>query len=220
MRLRGGSFRCHYPEDDYHVRLGEWLDVSNTPDCDVVEVRFQDSLRNVTYEYVHTQIFAPRRTVETTTSSHEEGKILTQLPDVHLLILDSVSSPQFMRSMPKSLRFLKEEMGAINFRHVSKVGLNSRPNAFPLLLGMFTERRANLANRKYNKLCYYAANTGKPLLNGGDYCEKPLDDEPFVGFEFKRQGYKTMMAEDWALGAFMWPSCKAFARTPVDHYMR
>ncbi|KAH7694056.1 Protein K03A11.4 [Aphelenchoides avenae] len=86
-------------------------------------------------------------------------------------------------------------MGAINFRHVSKVGMNSRPNAFPLLFG-------------------------KPLHNEWEYCQKPLDDEPFVGFEFKRRGYKTMMAEDWALGALMWPDCKAFTRPPVDHYMR
>lgn len=47
-----------------------------------------------------------------------------------------------------------------------------------------------------------------------------LDDEPFVGFEYRRHGYRTMMSEDWALGVFNWPSARGFARTPVDHYLR
>ncbi|KAH7705059.1 Protein K03A11.4 [Aphelenchoides avenae] len=193
----GCEFRCHYPKDDYHARLGEWQYISQTPDCDVVEVRCRDDYGNVTYEYVHTQIFVPRPAKEATPASHGKGQILSRPPDVHLFILDSVSSPQFMRSMPKSLRFLEEEMGAINFRHVSKVAMNSRPNAYALFFG-----KQSLTDEEW------------------DYCRKPLDDEPFVGFEFKRRGYKTMMAEDWALSALMWPGCKAFTRTPVDHYMR
>ncbi|KAH7687786.1 Protein K03A11.4, partial [Aphelenchoides avenae] len=194
---RGCEFRCHYPKDDYHARLGQWKDISKTPDCDVVEVRCRDDSGSVSYEYVHTQIFVPRPAVEATPASHGKSQILSRPPDVHLLILDSVSSPQFMRSMPKSLRFLEEEMGEINFRHVSKVGQNSRPNAYALFFGK------------------------QPLTEDEwEYCRTPLDDEPFVGFEFKRRGYKTMMAEDWALGVLMWPDCKAFTRTPVDHYMR
>ncbi|KAH7708218.1 Protein K03A11.4 [Aphelenchoides avenae] len=160
----GCEFRCHYPKDDYHARLGEWLDISKTPDCDVVEVRCRDNSSSVTYEYLHTQIFVSRPAVEATPTQRARREILTRPPDVHLFILDSVASTQFMRCMPKSLRFLEEEMGAINFRYVSKVGLNSRPNAFPLLLG-------------------------KQLHNEWDYCQKPLDEEPFVGFEFKRRGY-------------------------------
>ncbi|KAH7705058.1 Protein K03A11.4 [Aphelenchoides avenae] len=191
----GCEFRCHYPKDDYHARLGRWLDISKRPDCDVVEVRCRDD-SNVFYEYVHTQIFVPRRAVEAKPASHAGGRSFSRPADVHLLILDAVSSTQFIRSMPKSLRFLEEEMGAINFRHVSKVADNSRPNAYALFFG-----KQPLTDEEW------------------EYCRKPLDDEPFVGFEFKRRGYKTMMAEDWALGAFTWSNCKGFNRTPVDHYM-
>ncbi|KAH7708216.1 Protein K03A11.4 [Aphelenchoides avenae] len=191
----GCEFRCRYPKDDYHARLGRWMDISKRPDCDVIEVRCRDD-SNVFYEYVHTQIFVPRRAVEAKPASHAGGRSFSRPPDVHLFILDSVSSPQFMRSMPKSLRFLEEEMGAINFRHVSKVADNSRPNAYALFFG-----KQSLTEDEW------------------DYCEKSMYYEPFVGFEFTRRGYKTMMAEDWAAGALMWPRCKAFTRTPVDHYM-
>ncbi|KAH7710971.1 Protein K03A11.4, partial [Aphelenchoides avenae] len=129
---KGCEFRCHYPKDDYNSRLGEWSDISNTPDCDVIEVRCLDGSGNVTYEYVHAQIFVPRPTAEATTASRAVEQNPRRPPDVHLFILDSVSATQFMRSMPKTLRFLEEEMGAINFRHVSKVGMNSRPNAYAM----------------------------------------------------------------------------------------
>uniref|UniRef100_A0A915D3J9 Sulfatase N-terminal domain-containing protein n=1 Tax=Ditylenchus dipsaci TaxID=166011 RepID=A0A915D3J9_9BILA len=37
---------------------------------------------------------------------------------------------------------------------------------------------------------------------------------------FKKLGYKTMIAEDWARGAFNWPGCTGFNTQPTDHYMR
>ncbi|KAH7713631.1 Protein R03G8.3 [Aphelenchoides avenae] len=55
-------------------------------------------------------------------------------------------------------------------------------------------------------------------MNG--FCYKHLDNETFIGFEYQRKGYVTMMSEDWAAGVFNWPNCKGFAKPPVDHYMR
>lgn len=59
-----------------------------------------------------------------------------------------------------------------------------------------------------------------PETDTNGFCSKYLDNETFVGFEFQRQGYVTMMSEDWAQGVFNWPGCKGFAKPPVDHYMR
>ncbi|KAH7723870.1 Protein K03A11.4 [Aphelenchoides avenae] len=174
------EFRCHYPQGDYKSRLGEWLNISLTPDCDVFEVHCRDGSGNTTYEYVHTQIFTNRTGVVT---------------HVHIIIFDAVSSPQLMRSMSKSLRFLGEELGAINFRYLNKVGLNSRPNAYTMLFGNDPDDWA--------------------------VCKKALDNEPFIGFEYQRRGYKTMMAEDNSFGsALNWPNCTGFEKTHFNHYMR
>ncbi|KAH7723866.1 Protein Y73F8A.35 b [Aphelenchoides avenae] len=120
-------------------------------------------------------------------------------PDVHILIFDSVSSAQLMRSMPKSLRFLEEELGAINFRYLNKVAHNSRPNGYAMFLG-----------RLHNA----SGDTDEWAL-----CKKALDNEPFIGFEYRRRGYKTMMAEDYGQG-WNWPGCKGFEKTHFDHYMK
>lgn len=43
----------------------------------------------------------------------------------------------------------------------------------------------------------------------------------FHNFSFIIQkGYKTMMAEDWALGVFNWPECSGYKTQPTTHYMR
>ncbi|KAH7725879.1 Protein R03G8.3 [Aphelenchoides avenae] len=196
--LTGCEFRCHYPQGDYQTRLGEWLNISLTPDCDVVEVHCRDASGNITYEYAHTQIFTNRTSVVTPSPVPKNASI--RPPDVHILVLDSVSSPQLMRSMPKSLRFLEEQLDAINFRYLNKVGHNSRPNSYPMFFGRF--------------------HNASDDPDAWTYCRKALDNEPFIGFEYQRRGYKTMMAEDWVSGVLNWPNCKGFEKTHFDHYMR
>uniref|UniRef100_A0A914C5C7 Uncharacterized protein n=1 Tax=Acrobeloides nanus TaxID=290746 RepID=A0A914C5C7_9BILA len=99
--------------------------------------------------------------------------------------------------MPRTLHYLKEKYGAISFPYFNKVGLNSRPNGYALLLG-----------KAYADF--------KPT-----FCSIPLDYDQFIGYEFKEAGYKTLMSEDWAKGVFNYPDCKGFTNsTPMDHYMR
>lgn len=63
---------------------------------------------------------------------------------------------------------------------------------------------------------------GPPIdIPTDELCSRNLENESFVGFEFSREGYKTMFAEDWINGALTWPpNCEGFMHAPTDHYMR
>lgn len=44
-----------------------------------------------------------------------------------------------------------------------------------------------------------------PLINqsesgGRDFCKVPLDDKNFIAFDFQKEGFRTMMTEDWSIG--------------------
>lgn len=126
------GFRCRYPVDDYHARVGEWTNATETPECDIIQVRCADTSGNITYEYLHSQVFVPwhlRKAEEALAGNPNRP------PDVHMLILDSTSSPQLMRSMPKSVRFMEEEMGAINFRYVTNIKPSSRASSYAMTMG-------------------------------------------------------------------------------------
>uniref|UniRef100_A0A915E0L4 Sulfatase N-terminal domain-containing protein n=1 Tax=Ditylenchus dipsaci TaxID=166011 RepID=A0A915E0L4_9BILA len=131
-----------------------------------------------------------------------------------MIVLDSVSRSRFLRSLPKSLYFLQEDLEAITYHHLNKVGLNSMPNAFAFLFG-----------RQMEPLPKSPLHEQKVLPDPGfDYktrCSENLDNETSWIFAiFKKLGYKTMIAEDWAKGAVNWPDCVGFKNQPTDHYMR
>ncbi|KAH7725882.1 Protein R03G8.3 [Aphelenchoides avenae] len=200
------EFRCNYPKNDYEATLGSWLKISHTPDCDVLEVRCMDSSGSVVYEYAHVHVYVANRSRSGTPKG--PGK---RPPDVHVLVLDSVSMAGIIRSMPRSMRFLQEEMGAVRFPYLNKVELNTRPNAYAMFFGWqpFPISEAGPFNEGFSADVDYDR-----------ACKTPLDDQPFIGFEFQRRGYKTMMSDDWVQGWQNWAYCTGFTRTPTDHYMR
>ncbi|TKR60617.1 hypothetical protein L596_027839 [Steinernema carpocapsae] len=141
------------------------------------------------------------------TTEQQEG---IENPDVLLLVVDSVSSSSMVRALQSTIHLLREEFDAVVFRHLNKVGLNSRPNGFAFLAG---KQIYNIKKNPYS-------NTIHADLSHKEWCKEALDNQSFVSFAFRNAGYKTMMAEDWAHGVFNWPNCTGFTGKPVDHYMR
>lgn len=56
-----------------------------------------------------------------------------------------------------------------------------------------------------------------PLLLDNNWCMLPYLSPISEIFQI---GYKSLIAEDWAMGVFNFPNCKGFNRAPVTHYMR
>ncbi|KAE9547584.1 hypothetical protein FO519_009205 [Halicephalobus sp. NKZ332] len=203
-------YRCLHPKDDHALIYSNWIPIVNgtRPRCDVIEVNCSkvnaDGTpgKNVYYRYLHAQVFRP---------DEAEGiQDNLKKPDVHIILFDSVSESQFVRSMPKTRHVLREYYESISFRHLNKIGLNSRPNGFALLMGKaIYPVKKSLISRGHN-IDY----------QNKSYCNKYLNNDQFIGFRFQDDGYVTMMNEDWSLGVFNWPDCKGFQEKPTDHYMR
>uniref|UniRef100_A0A914QIG1 Uncharacterized protein n=1 Tax=Panagrolaimus davidi TaxID=227884 RepID=A0A914QIG1_9BILA len=204
-------FRCLFPKSDYSLIFGNWTIIENgtRPPCDIVEVECQKEEENGTftsfYKFLHPQIYQQQETAKNISSKENLEK-----PDVHLIIFDSVSESQFIRSVPKTIHMLRENYEAITFRHLNKIGLNSRPNGFAMLLGKAI----------YETLKSPMSQGYKSDYKNESFCKQFLDGDQFIGHRFQDDGYITLMSEDWALGVFNWPGCKGFKTKPTDHYMR
>ncbi|KAI6237923.1 hypothetical protein M3Y95_00315900 [Aphelenchoides besseyi] len=202
-------FRCLFPVDDWNLRFGSWIHINSTakPQCDVFDV--QCSVAGITtYKFLHAQIFE---------QPPLKVKPLPNTPDVHMIVLDSVSMSQFFRSMPMTLHFLRTEMDAVIFPYANKVGLNSRPNAYGFMIG---ERAEALPPNPWGR--------ANPHGRSTELCKKALDTENVIMLDYKKQGFRTMMNEDWvqadtsinAIGIFNWPTCTGFKKPPADHFMK
>ncbi|VDO72688.1 unnamed protein product [Heligmosomoides polygyrus] len=103
------------------------------------------------------------------------------MPDVYLLILDSVSTFMAKRGLPKTIAYLKDHMGAVQMEFLNKVGINSRPNGFPLMFGKSVEGGSRDL-------------VGLPPLvpdwNDSVMCHKPLDRYHYMISEYSNAGYK------------------------------
>ncbi|CAD5227242.1 unnamed protein product [Bursaphelenchus xylophilus] len=167
------------------------------PECEAVEIRCKNSSGAFIYENLHLQVFERKKAPEEASSSR---------PDVVVLLIDSMSHSQYIRSMRKTRDYLQFTLQSIEFPYVTKVALNSRPNAY----GFFI---TDEPIEKYeNKFGIYTTADFKPKL-----CQVGLDNRDFIGFDFNRNGYVTLNNEDWQFGAFSWPGCKGFERPFTNH---
>lgn len=127
-------------------------------------------------------------------SSTEENKRLNVL----LLGFDSMSRLNLLRTMPKTVQYLRHN-GWLELLGYNKVGDNTLPNVAAILTGL------NLDQMK--KQCWTSR-------------FKKFDDCPFVWKEFSKLGYVTVYAEDQPTGSTFNYHKTGFVIPPTDYYIR
>lgn len=111
--------------------------------------------------------------------------------------LDSASRSHALRKLPKSYKYLKETLGAYDFRGFMKVGLNSFPNVVPMLTG-----------HEHTK------------FHMENILRVHLDSMPFIWKEPEMQKYATFHSEDRPDISTMNYLNSGFKKKPVDYYYR
>ncbi|CAA93679.2 alkaline phosphatase family protein [Caenorhabditis elegans] len=198
--------RCHTRKRDKENLVGNWTYTPGKINCEILETVCAEKggeQRDV-YGYLHSQIIPTKPKLSRTNADLKEY-------DVFVILLDSLSYSQAARSLPRTVSFFKSYMKGIIFPYMNKVGDNSRPNGVALWFGKLLE--------KVDRFIF-----DKPSLEADwtdDYfCNVFKDNETSLFDEFKTHGYKTLMAEDWALGTLIWPNCLGYRNQSIDHYMR
>ncbi|XP_052815387.1 uncharacterized protein LOC128242322 [Mya arenaria] len=113
---------------------------------------------------------------------------------VVLLGIDSVSRSAAIRKLPRTVKYLTEELGSYDFRGMMKVGDNTFPNLVVQQAGVLDPE----------DICLYSE----------------CDRLPLIWRNFSARSYVTMFAEDWGYEATFTNHRPGFRSPPTDHYMR
>jgi hypothetical protein len=94
--------------------------------------------------------------------------------NVLTLGLDAVSHMNFIRTMPRSYKYLREELSAFGMKGYTKVGDNTFPNIVPALTGHSVS--------ELDPICWNSSR------------KEPFDKCPFIWKNFSAAGYRTAYA--------------------------
>lgn len=119
---------------------------------------------------------------------------------VLLFGIDTVSRSSSIRHLKKTVKYLKNDLGAFDFKGYMKTGGVTYPNLVAILSGMFPN--------------------GKGELPITDETTDFFDDKPLIWKDFAAKNYTTFYAEDLPLLNTFNLKKKGFKQPPVDHYMR
>ena len=207
------QYRCHHSVTPELAHIDSWTTIYNSSvkiKCDVVEVRcmhlpsiwnlYNSRESSFYYWNVHLQIHE-KREIERKKEDIVSNNSLTDMPSqpsVHLIVLDSVSYPQMIRSLSKTISILKSKYNSMFFPFLNKVGETSRHNGAAFLIGKMQR---------------------DPPNNTSFFTSAPNDDTPddisqlFIGNIFRNHGYKTLFCEDYRYPLFT----SEFPSSPGDH---
>ncbi|KAG1667334.1 SCAN domain-containing protein 3 [Nymphon striatum] len=120
------------------------------------------------------------------------------LYNILIIGIDSTSRLNKIRQLPKTSKYLKEQLGAIEYNGYMKVGDNTYPNIVPLFTGNHEEEDPRCFSNRTDS----------------------FDNCPFIWNNFRQKGFVTMYAEDrpeWGSFNFERPG---FDNPPADFYFR
>jgi hypothetical protein len=128
----------------------------------------------------------------------------------------------FRRAMRRTRRVLLDKLEAVEFPYLNKVALNSRPNSYAMFFGRHPYSRLIIVLGEQPFTNHYNPfrNVQVKGKESDQLCQTELNTLNFIGHDFQKANYRTMMTEDWALGTVDWPNCIGFKRSPADHFMR
>lgn len=184
--------------DDFHITFGE--PVSFIPplrmltDFYHVTCKRKDLPEEIVFDKMLTNIMADSMPQKLSLKDETRNQL-----NVILFGIDSVSRSAAIRKMPRTFKYLTDDLHCYDFKGYMKVGENTLPNLTPLLTGrrVWTDE--------------------VPIT---DYTTQPFDSFPFVWNNFSNNGYATMYAEDMPeIGTFTYFT-KGFTKQPTHHYMR
>ncbi|GBM30034.1 hypothetical protein AVEN_165603-1 [Araneus ventricosus] len=159
------------------------------PDREVFQVQCWNFAGLLVYDKLHSR-------VRNITQPNQELSALKNPINVLIFGLDSMSRLGFMRLLPRTYKYLTENLHVTVFRGMNKVGDNTYPNLVALLTG------------------HKAYGGGLPDESEG------FDEWPLIWKNYSSAGYDTMWAEDFPQYGLFNYLAKGFRRPPTDHYLR
>lgn len=178
-------------EEDHIVKYGEPIHFISSINITDEFVRVECSYNGRKYIDYHS--FIPLKPTEYDTKRNPSDNKL----NIIMVGIDTLSRLHLQRKMPKTVRYLKEKLGAIEFKGYNKLADNTFPNLMP----MFT----NYNFDEIRKQCWPNYNT-------------KFDNCSFVWQNYSRSGYVTSFAEERSFfGLFMYLK-KGFFKQPTDYY--
>jgi hypothetical protein len=131
-------------------------------------------------------------------SSSEDSSVEENRLSVLVLGFDSVSRLNLLRTMPKTVKYLRSS-GWLELLGYNKVGENTLPNLAAFLTGLTMDQ--------LTKNCWGSR-------------DKNFDTCPFIWREYSKLGYVTAYAEDEPKGSTFNYHKSGFFTPPTDYYIR
>ncbi|XP_071539090.1 uncharacterized protein [Panulirus ornatus] len=209
--LTSDTFNCSYqgiekgPERVHKLKESVPLVMDKTPipDDGIVVTCYNNSLDNNTIFYQNVHYFIqPWRAEEKRKLFKKNFGHRSNHPEklsVLLMGTDAVSRFNAIRHMPKTYRYLMEEVEALDFRGYNKIAENTLPNTYALMTG------------------YTLQDLDK--LKCSDKKKYLLDDCPLIWKDFANEGFLTGFGEDVVPRGIFTYRHSGFAKKPVDYFV-
>lgn len=144
------------------------------------------------------QIFENRDTSELA-AKRQGGNTKGLQMNVMMLGVDSTSHMSFLRTLPKSYKYMTETLGAVVLNGYNIVGDATTAALIPMLTGKTEEELPDVRTTQRSRT---------------------VDCYPMIWKEFGKAGYVTMFAEDRPDIAVFNLRLNGFRKRPTNHYMR